>query len=129
METLGNLKQFVQNTLSNNGCSYNLITTEINPNKGYMVAIPEKELIIANFDKLTEKALQYKVAEFIKVNALILIGGTVDENYFIGSWVDNNKLYLDISVNVSIKNEAEFLGRKYKQIAIWDCANLTSINL
>jgi len=123
-----NLKEFLKSTIQNNGASYNLITGELNPNKGYMVALQGKEQRFV-FDTYNTKSLQYNVANYIKDNALILIGGVVCSDYFLGSWVHNGEIYLDISVNVGDLKEALFLGKKYKQLAIWDCENKCEIKL
>lgn len=51
------------------------------------------------------------------------------KNLFIGLWVDNNILYVDISINIQDKTEALEFGKKNKQLAIYDVVNNNSIYL
>lgn len=122
-----NLKEFLNQTIKG-GSTYNLVTGQGTPTTGYMVALQGKEQTYA-FDPKNTKGLQYDVANYIKENTIILLGGAVCNDYFLGSWVHKDKLYLDVCVNVGDKDEALFLGKKYGQIAIWDCANQTEIEL
>lgn len=123
-----NLKEFLKETIKHGGSTYNLVTGQGTPTKGYMVALQGKEQTY-NFDLKNTKGLQYDVANYIKENTIILLGGAVCNDYFLGSWVNKGKLYLDVCVNVGDKKEALFLGKKYGQIAIWDCENQTEIKL
>lgn len=121
-----NLQQFIKDTIANGGASYNLITGEYNPTTGYMVGLYNKDQVVPLG---TAKGLQYDVADFIKDNAQILLGGTVTDCYFLGSWVHEGEVHLDISANVLDLKEALFLGKKYGQLAIWDCANKCEIKI
>lgn len=126
-----NLKEFLKETIKHGGSSYNLVTGQGTPTTGYMVALQGKEqTYVINKIKLNwVKQFQYDVANYIKEHTLILMGGVVCSDYFLGSWVHKDKLYLDVCVNVGDKDEALFLGKKYGQLAIWDCANQTDIKL
>ena len=48
---------------------------------------------------------------------------------YIGLWLDNNKMYIDISINIIDKVEALEFGKKNKQLAIYDIVNNDSIYL
>lgn len=97
-------------TLSSDGEIANLKT-------GYMVSLSdyEKEIKNIKFLKLAQVKSYLKKAK--KLNA------------FVGFWVDNNKIYLDLSINVSNKKEALKIAKINNQLAIFDCKNLVSVYL
>lgn len=47
----------------------------------------------------------------------------------IGSWIDNDILYLDVCIWISDKREAIGFGMDENQIAIWDIENNQEIRL
>ena len=51
------------------------------------------------------------------------------KNEFIGLWIDNNKIYIDIIKHYKDKKQALKMGIKNKQIAIYDITNNKSIYL
>lgn len=48
---------------------------------------------------------------------------------FVGFWIDDGKIYLDISVNVGDKKEALRIAKENKQLAIYDCSDMETIRL
>lgn len=50
-------------------------------------------------------------------------------NMFIGLWLDNDIMYIDISINISDKVEALEFAKYNKQLAIYDLINNDSIYL
>lgn len=50
-------------------------------------------------------------------------------NMYIGLWLDNNIMYIDISINISDKVEALEFAKYNKQLAIYDLKNNDSIYL
>lgn len=118
---MSNLKQFVKATIENGGASFNLVTGELNPTTGYMVAIQGHEKIVPNVT--SEKQLQYIISDFIREHAIILASGISNEGNFIGTWLHEGNLYLDVSCNVSNKADAIKVAKEGNQLAIWDCAN------
>lgn len=121
---MANLKKFVAATLQNGGASFSLQTGELNPTSGYMVAISGHEKIIPNVTDNNQ--LQYIIADYIKENAIILAAG-ISCDTFIGTWLHENKLYLDVSQNVADKASAVRMAVDNNQLAIWDCENQTEI--
>lgn len=118
---MSNLKQFVKATIENGGASFNLVTGELNPTTGYMVAIQGHEKIVPNVT--SEKQLQYIISDFIREHAIILASGISNEGNYIGTWLHEGNLYLDVSCNVSNKADAIKVAKEGSQLAIWDCAN------
>ncbi|WP_382465697.1 hypothetical protein ACFIN9_24580 [Streptomyces noursei] len=53
----------------------------------------------------------------------------MNEGHFYGAWVDAGLVYLDLSVNVADRAEAEAMGRLESQLAIFDVANGYVISL
>lgn len=102
----------------NGGATFTLQGRPTRLKSGFMVALKEFETVIKNPTKK-------KLDNFIKKNMKEL----KKNNRYIGGWMDNNKLYLDISVNVKCPIKAVKKGKKEKQLAIFDIANLECINL
>jgi hypothetical protein len=50
-------------------------------------------------------------------------------NIYIGLWLDNNIMYIDISINIQDKTEALEFAKYNKQLAIYDIINNDSIYL
>ena len=86
---------------------------------GYMVSLEGTETQTRGNDyQAIKKAIEEK-QEIIK-------DGT---NMYIGLWLDNNIMYIDISVNIIDKAEALEFGKRNKQLAIYDIVNNDSIYL
>lgn len=115
---MANLINFVNSIIQNGGASYNLITGEFNPDNGYMVSAKGYESK-SNYNG-GFKNIQYDVASYIKENAHILMAGVVDTNVFIGGWVEEGELYLDISSKIDTEDEARNLALRNEQKAIFD---------
>ena len=115
-----NLQIFLSEALKNNGGSYNITTGESNPTDGYMVSLPNNELVI-NADDLCATVL----SEYIINNANELSSG----KSFVGSWIDNGKAYIDVSVKYTDLEEACYIGIISDQNAIYDNANAVAIHL
>ena len=75
-----NVNKFIQLLKDNSGVSYNMITKEYNPNKGYFVSLPNLET------KVDLKTLNVdNIATFINKHRSLL----QDKTKFIGGWIDN----------------------------------------
>lgn len=120
-----NLKQFVKDTLNKGGASFNLVTGEYNPNFGYMVATSKNTEIKIKIDRFSN----YEVAKFIKDHALILCGNLISSNKFLGSWVHEGYVYLDISTLEINLNVASLLGLEADQLAIFCNKTKSAISL
>lgn len=115
-----NLIQFTEDTLNNEGASYNLTTGQGLPMEGFMVSThPELEEQIP-----VEQFTFISVCRFVKK-----VASRLTINLFIGSWTDKGIVYLDLSQHILNKEEAIFIGITGNQKAILDCANNVCINL
>jgi len=115
-----NLRKFLSKVLKNNGGSYNITTGESNPTDGYMVSLPDNELVI-NADDLCATVL----SKYIINNAADLSSS----ESFVGVWIDKDKAYLDVSVKFNDLEIACYVGILSDQKAIYDNANAVAIHL
>lgn len=93
------------------------------PTSGFMVSRPGFEMRLDM--ELWGPVCREKVIKgFLKATQSIVeaTGG------YIGAWVDGQYLYLDLSVNYQDKEVALEVGRRCKQLAIYDVENGVSIN-
>lgn len=113
-----NLQNFLSDVLTNGGASFNIVTGIYNPNKGFFVSVPNREQQTTN---LTANLL----ADFVNNNIDLLS----NENYFLGGWVENSIVYLDVSEQIFDKRTALTQGINRNQLAIFDASNSSVINL
>lgn len=115
-----NLQHFFNDVLRNGGASYNITTGEYNPTNGYFVSLPnfEQKIPLADFTQQTVK-------DFINDNSIEL----ANEFSFVGSWVDNGIVYLDVSRQFNDKRFALNLAVNSNQLAIYDAFNSVVIDL
>lgn len=75
-----------------------------------------------------ERTFEYNDTEDIN-NYILKLQKKIEDKkgYFIGLWTYENKLYIDLSINIIDKADALEFGRKNKQIAIYEV--LTGANI
>lgn len=115
-----NLKNIIKEGLKNGGFTIDSFYQSIKAKNGYMVSLANSEQTFdINTDlNILEKAIteyQAKIAN--------------KRNYYIGLWVDDNLIYLDISKHYTSKNQAVKVGIDNEQLAIYDIKNQSSIYL
>jgi len=115
-----NLQNFYNELVNNNGASYSIVNGILNPNNGYFVSLPNRELQI-NRNAFSTSVL----ADFINNNIDLLS----NENNFVGGWIENDVVYLDVSEQITDKRTALNLGVQRNQLAIYDANNDKVINL
>lgn len=121
-----NLKEFVASTIENGGATMNVATGDV-PTSGYVVSIESstktfplfgnevvKEILISGAVKLY---LEENIVEFVYA-----------EN-FLGSWIDNGLLYLDISNVYDNEHDALRVAVSNNQLAYYDLNNAKTIEL
>lgn len=87
--------------------------------RGFMVSLEGAEVQVKGDDyNAIEKAIEDK-QNIIQDN----------DNLYIGLWLDNGVMYVDISINIIDKAEALEFAKKNKQLAIYDLENNDSIYL
>lgn len=107
----------IKKILENGGATLNPNTLEdAGLKEGYMVALNELEEVIP-VESFNASQLE-RMASIARAK-----GG------YLGAWVNDNKVYLDISYNVLTRHDAIIIGEREKQLAIWDVKNMREIVL
>lgn len=83
-------------------------------NGGYMVSLENYEF------KTSIELLSSELLEEYRMIAM-------KNNAYIGFWLDNNDLYVDLSINIDDLNEAIKIAQENKQLAIYNCMKGESI--
>ncbi|MFD7015865.1 hypothetical protein [Streptomyces sp. NPDC059928] len=90
------------------------------PTCGYMVSIAGSERTVPLDDFGPENLAAY-MGDYM--------AGVAERGLFFGAWIDEGLVYLDLSMNVADRSEAEAMGRLESQLAIFDIANGEVISL
>lgn len=113
------IKNIIEYTTKNGGCSFNSNLEILENLKGYTVSLQKYEYKtdIKKYDEI-EKNIQSKIEKIGK-----------RKNFIIGTWIDNGILYIDINkIELNYTRACEF-GKSQKQLAIFDNVNKKSIYL
>jgi hypothetical protein len=95
------------------------------PTSGYMVAKPPEFGSIADEADFFDPVKGPKIlADYMKTHRQDLGSG---KNY-LGTWLNEGKVYLDVSENIQSKTDAAAVGRSRNQKAIWDVVNQQEID-
>jgi len=98
------------------GCSLN--DNFESPEKGYMVGGFGKELIYPNISGVNLSEVETWIEDH-----------KLRKDQYYGVWVDEGKVYFDVSVNLQSLDQATKIGKVKKQIAIWDLNKNEEIKL
>ena len=113
---MSNLINFKNSIINNGGATYNLLTGEFNPERGFMVSIRDHD----EWSKFNPNDLQYTIARYIRIKADLLLSGESEE-LFLGAWVEDDILVLDVSLHIESREEAIRVAILNNQIAYYDC--------
>lgn len=105
----------VANTLMNGGTTTNI--EGISPNSGYMVSTYKDSELTVNLSGV-KKNLPYLISSvewFIMKYKDIL----QHEGMYLGTWISDDKIYIDISTCVQTKTKANQLAIDNDQLAYW----------
>jgi hypothetical protein len=96
------------------------------PTKGYMVAKPPE------FSHVVDEADFFDPIKGPKILSAYMIRNKADlgkggKNY-LGTWLNEGKIYLDVSQNIMSRSEATKLGTERNQKKIWDVVNQVEID-
>jgi hypothetical protein len=105
-------------TIEKQGCSLNL--DGLQPAGGYMVSLKgyEQRVPVLEFSTM-------HVESFIRAN----LGLLNDRNLYIGTWIDQELVYIDISVNQTELKEALRIAKVNGQLAIYSIESGRTIEL
>jgi hypothetical protein len=104
--------------IAEEGFSYQPVKGQ-SPTTGYMVSRYKRRELVLGADKVTPKDIE----SYSRKNQDLL---SRPDHYF-GAWIDNKKVYLDVSVNVPTREQALKLARQHKQEGIWDVKEFKTI--
>jgi len=113
------IKNIIEYTQKNGGCSFNSNLDILEDLKGYTISIQkfEYKTTIKNINEIEKNIL--KKIEIVKNR----------KNYIIGTWIDDGILYIDINKIEMNYTRAVAFGKSQKQLAIFDNVNKKSIYL
>jgi hypothetical protein len=113
------VSDFVENTRVNGGSSLNFVTEQLDPKEGYFVSIEghEAKYNLDGFGPLS-------IGQYLQKVAFQITPKT-----FIGSWVNEGQVCMDLSEQLFDKRQAIELGYKRNQLAIYDAAKGEVITL
>ena len=114
-----NLNEFVAAIIENGGATYNLAMGDT-AHKGYMVSKKGFEMKF-----LPETDVKQAVIQFMEAYGFELY----EVENFMGAWIDEGVLYLDISNNFAKRSDAIREGYKNEQLAIFDVVAQESLYL
>lgn len=111
-----NIKNLFNNALKNGGLTVAKTGRAVEFETGYQVSKKDCFVIDVKNKAKCLKAISQVLSE-------------IESHEFCGLWIDKNKLYIDVSVNVTDKKQAVEMGLSLNQLSIFDWANKSCINL
>lgn len=120
---MSNLKSFVGSILYNGGATYSLQTGELNPDAGYMVSLKGHQRIIKPENFKLVKQMEHEIKNYVSDFATCLM----NEGNFLGAWIEEGKLYLDVSRKLDSSIQAYTLAIKNQQLAYYDNVKKESV--
>lgn len=109
-------KTRIKNIIKNGGATLNKQGNAKNYKSGYQVS--KKDCYILNVDNLEQITTA--------INELL---NSMQNDEFCGLWVDNNKIYIDLSIKINNLQKAVNFGKKLKQISIFEWSSKNCIYL
>lgn len=94
----------LKSIMQNNGGTLNSKGEVVSYNKGYQVSYKDLYIVPA-----------YR----LRKSFLIWCLDCLKESDHLGIWVDNGKVYIDLSEHIATKKEALKLGKKRNQLSVW----------
>lgn len=107
----------IEKIIENGGATLTRELEEAQDTKRYVVSIYGKEQVF-NLNQLEE--LEKAILSYAK---------DIKKGYYIGLWINDNKIYLDVSTSFDRKNQAMEFGINNKQIAIFDTKENKSLDV
>lgn len=109
------MKKLIEKIIKNGGATLTSTLEDADLKNGYMVSEVGAERVFG-LDEVEE--IEKTLIEYAE---------KITTNQFVGAWLDDGKLYIDISRHYKSKKQALRVGADNKQLAIYDIANEESI--
>jgi hypothetical protein len=100
------------------GFTYSVVT-DTSPTSGYAVSPYKDREAVIPLENLDARRL----VNYIKSNRDLL----EKEDHNLGGWVDDGKVYLDISIVAKTPEDAEAICKEHNQLAYFDLVNMTTV--
>jgi hypothetical protein len=115
------MNNFIEATEKNGGATYNIKTKELNPEVGFAVGVIGSNYAITHG---VEKCVNHFLNTFEDI-----LDTTVDEHAWIGTWINNDLIHIDIVRVVDTMDEAMIIGRYNNQECVFDLQNKIEIQV
>ena len=115
-----NLQKFFEAIIQNGGASYSITSGELNPNFGYFVSASKNDFRVP-FNQFHKQI----IIDFVYKNAIALS----EENCFLGGWISNNQVVLDVVDHIEDRRRALYQGMTNNKEAIFNANIGEDINL
>lgn len=109
-------KRQLKQLLKRGGATINTSGESVNFASGFQVSV--KDCYVESVEKVN--------AITRDVNKLL---AQCKKGDFVGLWVNDGKVYIDLSIRIRKQNKAERIGRSLQQLAIYDWATGECISL
>lgn len=138
MFTVYNPRVIIEDTIKNDGGSFTLDGDGVFFESGYMVALYGYEHQVTLPDCMfpqLERSLHSVVGQYMQhINRIFRIYEDDDDDLkdmrvYIGTWINEDVIYLDVSRNIEDKDEAINYAKWNKQKAVWDNVNKCEIGV
>ena len=103
-------KATIDSILRNGGATINCYGERVQMKSGYQVS--KQDLVIVP----TEDFNKYIIKALVEM--------LTSRGEYLGVWVDNNKVYIDISCRVATKRDAMQMGRELNQLSVLRWADM-----
>lgn len=113
------LKELINDIICKGGATLDRDLQPINTKKGYMVSYFETEKTF-NLDSINYKEVS---------NLILKRQADLKPNEYLGFWIYEGKLYIDISILINDFKQAQKVGIDNNQLAIYDLKNDVSIQI
>lgn len=120
---MSNVTEVFKSIQETGGASYNIATGVLNPNTGWMVSTSGNEKKIkppTDIVSFMNEVNQY--LRSLSPNGTLRIDILTNESLYLGFWIHEGELYMDISEWYEWFTEAVQVGVTNNQLAIWDCS-------
>ena len=114
----------LSDVLANGGASHYVDGSAVSHSTGFSVSVAGYESSLP-VDGLTQADVD---GLFIHMGLIIRCGNMADTHY-VGAWIADGNLVMDISTWIPDWYDAEIFGKAGKQVAVFDFASMTEIFL
>ena len=109
-------KRQLKSIIANGGATLNRNGEAVNFDEGFQVSKKDcYEIPVERVNLICKK-----------VNSLLT---AINRGEYVGLWVNDGKIYVDVSMRIRKQEKAERIGRSLKQLAIYDWSAGDCINL